>query len=151
MGRMAEAYHEITSSGSHSSFGGHSHDAPYTERYPFKAGHRGISTSIEAAQKTDKTLTKAEAEVMAELQKGDATASEIFERIALSQNFTRAQINSFYELRKISRRISPRPGQLEKRGKVFEVGKRESATGNNEIVWSVNDPSKPKSIQGDLF
>lgn len=88
--------------------------------YPYSPGHRGVETSIAAAQSIDaRTLQKLVVGALA--QYGEMTADEIAARLGLSILSTR-----------------PRCTELKRLGRIRDTGERRpNASGRNAAVFSL--------------
>lgn len=93
-----------------------------TDRYPHEAGHRGIDTSIAAAEVINKTLPRLQRDVFSVIaQAGDEGAT--CDEIAIVLQWERF-------------RVRPRTSELRKLRRIVDSGvRRPSQSGVQSIVW----------------
>ena len=93
----------------------------YADAYPDAPGHRGVETSIEAADKTAKTMREIHRRILESLKDSDATPDEMAARI--NKNILQ---------------IRPRFTELHIKGLIERTGeKRKSISGNNQFVYDL--------------
>ena len=100
----------------------------FKDKYPYKAGHRNVDTSIKSAEKINKHLKRISKIVLVELAKvypNGLTGSEI------ARNANRSLLS-----------IRPRTTELKHQGLIIDTDKRrKNEYDNTEIIYKLRDIS----------
>lgn len=96
--------------------------SPYVERtYPDTPGHRGIDTSVDAAEAMKPTKSRLQDDVLKELANSPATSFQLADRMGISYAA-----------------IQPRTTELRILGKIIDSGQRHKGdNGRSSIVWRI--------------